>query len=782
MREFVFWKCDRDRVRWKMMRDEGLNELPKEKSRSGWKIMIEILREPMLTLLVLSVVLYFFLGEVAETILLAFSVALIIFISYYQERRTERALEALKSLVVPIVVVIRNGVKIKIERKNVVVGDKLWIKEGERVGADGRILEESNLMVDESMLTGESLAIEKKTDESVFMGTMVVRGEAIVEVTAIGVKTEMGKIGKSLEAIEMEETDLQKQTKQAVRFIGFWSLVVCLLLVVYFGLLKNKWIEGVLAGLTTGMALLPEEFPVVMTVFLALGAWRISKKKVLTRKMAAIETLGSITTLCVDKTGTLTENKMSVEQIADKKGIEKTDRLYLKRWANLLRVGMMASSDDPFEPLEIAIKNLFEKQKLKLRQDVKLERKYALGRKFTVARGWKEKNGKYFVALKGSPEGVVDKCVLSVKDKKTIIDQVEKMAGEGMRVIGVAEARNIKVLPKKKSDIKYQWIGLFGIKDPLRRGVKEALNTCGEAGIKVIMITGDYPATARRIAMDAGMVVEKQNMLIGEEIEKMSREQLRERIFETKVCARIKPEQKLLIIEALKGNSEVVGMTGDGVNDAPALKIADVGVAMGKRGTDVAREASDLVLLNDDFESLVTTVAMGRRIYRNIKKAMMYLISVHIPIAGISLLPVLFNEQILLLPIHVVLMELIIDPMASIVFELRNEKGLMKIKPRKKETPLFDRHEVWRGMGRGLLMLSVSLMVFVLIRGKNEDLVRGWMFVSLVVGNLLLAVWYLGEKEDVDIMDLAGSLKPRKNKNVDSVKAREYLEKHYSKI
>lgn len=732
----------------KRLGKSGLNELPKEKTKNGWAIFFEVIREPMLLLLVLSVVLYFFLGDVLETVLLSFSVGVILFISYIQERRTEKALAALKNLAVPMVVAIRDGKKVKVERKNVVAGDLLWIVEGERVGADGIVVESKTLMVDESLLTGESVPVEKKVGESLFMGTMVVRGEVLIEVEKIGVETEMGKIGKSLESIENEETFLQKQTKETIRTIGFWSITVCLVLVMYFGLSKKEWIEGILAGITAGMALLPEEFPVVLTVFLSLGAWRISKERVLTRKMAAIETLGSITTLCVDKTGTLTENMMKVEMVADLKGVEKTTKLFGKRWTYMLETAVMASSDDPFDPMEIAIQNLANKYKLAVAKTFVSIMDYPLGKMFTVARGWKGRDGKYRVSLKGSPEGVINKCVLSSKEKTLVLKQVEMFASEGMRVIGVASAEKVKELPKKKGDIKYKWLGLLGIKDPLRDGVVEALSVCETAGIKVIMITGDYPSTAMRIARDAGMRVEEKNVLEGSEIEKMETNTLREKLFDTKVCARIRPEQKLRIVEVLKENGEVVGMTGDGVNDAPALKMADVGVSMGRRGTDVARESSDLVLLNDDFESLVSAIEMGRRIYINIKKAMMYLISVHIPIAGVTLLPILTGEQMFLLPIHIVLMELIIDPMASIVFEIRKQKGIMRSKPRPKNESLFGKKDVLKSVGRGAIMLSVSVFVYAVLKvmGGNLVTMQRSMFLSLIGGNLLLAVWYLKER------------------------------------
>lgn len=726
----------------------GLNELPKEKVKSGWTIFFEVIREPMLLLLVLSVVLYFFLGDVLETVLLSFSVGVILFISYIQERRTENALAALKNLAVPMVVAVRDGKKVKVERKNVVVGDLLWIVEGERVGADGVAIEAKSLMVDESLLTGESVPIEKKMGEKLYMGTMVVRGEVLIEVEKIGVETEMGKIGKSLESIESEETFLQKQTKQTIRTIGFWSIMVCLILVVYFGLSKKEWIEGILAGITAGMALLPEEFPVVLTVFLSFGAWRISKEKVLTRKMAAIETLGSITTLCVDKTGTLTENMMKVEMVADLKGIEKTSKLFGKRWACVLETAVMASSDDPFDPMEIAIQNLAKQYKVAVSKKITPIKDYPLGKMFTMARGWGGRDGKYSVSLKGSPEGVINKCLLSSNEKALILKQVEIFASEGMRVIGVAVAEKVKVLPKKKSDIRYKWLGLLGIKDPLRDGVAEALPVCETAGIKVVMITGDYPITAMRIARDAGMQVGEKNVLEGVEIEKMEMKALREKLFDTRVCARIRPEQKLRIVEALKENGEVVGMTGDGVNDAPALKMADVGVSMGKRGTDVARESSDLVLLNDDFESIVSAIEMGRRIYINIKKAMMYLISVHIPIAGVTLLPILTGEQMFLLPIHIVLMELIIDPMASIVFEIKRQKGIMRSMPRPKNENLFGKKDVLKSVGRGAIMLSASVIVYAVLKLMGGDMasMRKLMFLSLIFGNILLAIWYLNER------------------------------------
>lgn len=730
----------------KRLVSSGPNELPTEKSRSGLLILIEVLREPMLLLLLVSVVLYFFLGELAETILLSVSVAVVVFISYYQEKRTERALAALKDLSVPMVLVVRGGERIKIERKNIVVGDIVCLVEGDRVGADGVIVESSSLMIDESMLTGESVAVEKTgSADKAFMGTMVVRGEGLMEVTAIGLQTEMGKIGKSLESIESDQTDLQIKTKKTVRGIGFWALLVCLILIVYFGLVKGHWVEGVLAGLTAGMALLPEEFPVVMTVFLALGAWRISQKKVLTRKMAAIETLGSISVLCVDKTGTLTENNMSIESLADIKGIVDVEEKVGERWKHLLNIAMMASSTDPFDPMEIAINRLFEASSFRMSALWNGVKDYSLGKRFTVARAWENKDGKKLVALKGSPEGVMEKCLLTAKEKLIITGQVQNLASKGMRVIAVAEALNVKKLPKKKSAIKYEWIGLLGIKDPLRKGVGEAIKVCETAGIKVIMITGDYPVTALKIAQDAGMKVELKNVITGEQIEKIDSEALALRLKNVNICARVKHNQKLQIVDALKQMGKVVAMTGDGVNDAPALKKADVGVAMGKRGTDVAREASDLVLLNDDFGSLVQTIEMGRRIYVNIKKAMMYLISVHVPIAGITLLPLITGEKMLLLPAHIVLMEFIIDPVASIVFEMKSGKGLMGNMPRAIDENLFQKTELWRSLGQGILLFSGSLIVFGIgkILGWDEYLLRGSVFLSLVIGNLMLMIWHV---------------------------------------
>jgi Ca2+-transporting ATPase len=736
----------------KRLASNGANELPTEKTRSGWLILVEVLREPMLLLLLVSVVLYFFLGELAETVLLSVSVSLVVFISYYQEKRTERALAALKNLSVPMVLVVRSGERIKIERKNIVVGDIVCLVEGDRVGADGVIVESSSLMIDESMLTGESVSVEKTgSAEKAFMGTMVVRGEGLMEVTATGINTEMGKIGKSLESIESDQTDLQIKTKKTVRGIGFWALLVCLILIVYFGLVKGQWIEGVLAGLTAGMALLPEEFPVVMTVFLALGAWRISQKKVLTRKMAAIETLGSISVLCVDKTGTLTENNMSIESLADINGVVEINEKVGERWKHLLNISMMASSSDPFDPMEIAIKRLFEASSFRMSALWNGVKDYSLGKRFTVARAWENKDGKKMVALKGSPEGVMEKCLLTAKEKLIIAGQVQNLASKGMRVIAVAEALNVKKLPKKKSEIKYEWCGLLGIKDPLRKGVIEALKMCETAGIKVMMITGDYPVTAIKIAQDAGMKTETENMITGEQIEKFDTQTLALRLKNVNVCARVKHNQKLQIVDALKQMGKVVAMTGDGVNDAPALKKADVGVAMGKRGTDVAREASDLVLLNDDFESLVGSIEMGRRIYMNIKKAMMYLISVHVPIAGVTLLPLLTGENMLLLPAHIVLMEFIIDPVASVIFEMKARRGLMQMEPRPIKENLFSRTEIRRSLSQGFLLLAGAVIIYGIGRylGWSEELMRGSIFLSLVIGNLMLMLWHVGDLEGV---------------------------------
>ncbi len=746
------------------LRKEGYNEIPASKKRSIFQILFDVIREPMLLLLIASGTIYLFLGSTKDALMLSTFVLVVVGITFYQERRTERALEALKDLSSPRALVIRDGEQIRIAGRDVVRDDILILKEGDRVPADAVILAESNLLVDESLLTGESVPVQKsvwdgKTKMSppggenlpfVYSGTLVVQGRGIARVKAVGIHTEMGKIGKALGTIPEEETLLQKETKRLVRDFALIGLSLSLIIVLIYGFIKNNWLGGFLAGLTLGMAMLPEEFSVVLIIFLTLGAWRISKKKVLTRRASAIETLGAATVLCVDKTGTLTLNRMVVDELYTNNKLYKIesnkDKPIPESFHKLIEFSLLASQKDPFDPLEKAIKNLSEKYLSNtehIHHDWSLIQEYPLSKSLmAISNVWVSPDKKTFViAAKGAPEAIADLCHLNSKQKKELLTQVHLMAKEGLRILGVAQAYFEKTaLPGKQHDFNFELVGLIGLNDPIRSTVPAAVKECYNAGVRVIMITGDYPGTAQNIAYQIGLQ-NPDGFITGAELSSMDDATLQEKIKTVNIFARAVPEQKLRIVNALKSNKEIVAMTGDGVNDAPALKAAHIGIAMGERGTDVAREASALVLLNDDFSSIVAAIRLGRRIYDNLKKAMSYIFSIHIPIAGMSLIPILFNLPIVLLPAHIAFLELIIDPACSVVFEAEpEEKTIMEQPPRSLKEPMFNKKTLTVSLLQGVSVLFVILLVFIttLYRGKGAPEARTITFSSLVIANLAL--------------------------------------------
>jgi Ca2+-transporting ATPase len=576
---------------------------------------------------------------------------------------------------------------------------------------------------------------------------MVVKGQAIGQVRSTGPRTEMGKIGKALQTLETEDTNLQKQTGTIVKTFAIVGLGLCAIVIVVFGLTRGNWVEGLLAGITLAMATLPEEFPVVMTIFLALGAWRISQRKVLTRRVHAVEMLGAATVLCTDKTGTLTLNRMTVTKIlANQKvhDIAMRQATLPEELHEIVEYAILASPTDPFDPMEKAMKELGVRTLLNtehLHARWTLLHEYPLSEKLlAMSRVWQSEDGRDFViAAKGAPEAIADLCHFSPEQNHELECAIEQMANHGLRVIGVAKSSfTSEKLPDAQHDFDFQMIGLLGLADPVRPGVPEAVAECYTAGIRVIMITGDYPATARSIAEQIGLKP-LDDIITGAELDGMSDAELQRRIRKTCIFARAVPEQKLRIVSALKTNGEVVAMTGDGVNDAPALKAAHIGIAMGGRGTDVAREAGALVLLDDNFASIVAAVRMGRRIFDNLKKAMTFIFSVHIPIAGMSLIPVVFNWPLALLPVHILFLELIIDPACSVVFEMeQDEKEIMQRKPRSIQEPLFGRQMVIRGLVQGLSVLTVVALIYALTlaQGFSANEARMLSFTSLVIGNL----------------------------------------------
>lgn len=740
---------------------DGFNELPTQGKRKGLDILIGVLKEPMFLLLIACGALYLLSGEFQEALMLLGFVFVIIGITFYQERKTERALEALKDLSSPRAYVVRDSEKIRIPGRDVVRDDVILLSEGDRVPADCVLIHAINFSIDESLLTGESVPVRKVSAQDAstsmgkpggedlpfaFSGTLVVSGQAAGIIKATGTRTELGKIGKALQSLEEERTPLQIQTGKVVRVFAFFGGVLCALVVVVYWLTRGNLLEGFLAGLSLAMATLPEEFPVVLTVFLALGAWRISKFRVLTRRVPAVETLGSATVLCVDKTGTLTFNKMTVSDIVAGDQvfqIEKTNQPLPEEFHEVVEYSILASPVDPFDPMEKAMKELGERtlsQTEHLHSGWTLQREYPLSKELlAMSRVWTSASGQDLViAAKGAPEAIADLCHFDGPELKWLEGKIDMLSNQGKRVIGVACARQRKTdLPKEQHDFKFTFIGLIGLEDPVRPNVKGAILECYTAGIRTIMITGDYPGTAMSIARQIGLKNPGKH-ITGSELETLTDEQLADRIKDINIFARMVPEQKLRIVQALKLNKEIVAMTGDGVNDAPALKAAHIGVAMGGRGTDVAREAASLVLLDDDFNSIVTAVRMGRRIYDNLKKAMMFILSVHIPIAGLSFIPVLLKWPLILFPVHIVFLELIIDPACTLIFEAdKDDVEAMKRKPRSIHAKLFEGSTLLKCFFQGGLTLAVTIAIYLFIRNDHStETARALSFLTLVVCSL----------------------------------------------
>lgn len=758
-----------------ILKSDGYNELPSQKKQNNFTILLRIISEPMLLLLIGSGVLYLFMGDIKDALMLVGSIFIVIGITFYQERKTEKTLEALKNLSSPRALVIRNGRQIRIPGREVVKGDTIIIREGDRIPADATILSCENLSIDESLLTGESLPVRKQEGSEnlkkrrpggddlpfVYSGTLVVSGRGVAIVDTTGANTQMGRIGKSLESIKDEVSLLHKETTNIVRVVATIGIILCVVVVLIYVFIKGNASQGLLAGLTLSMAILPEEFPVVLIIFLTIGAWRLAKSNVLTRRSSVIETLGAATVLCADKTGTLTLNKLDLAslhsgetyyEVNSNQNIKMREEIH-----NLLEYGILASQKDPYDPIEKEINETgkkFLKNTFHLHKNWKLVKEYPLSRMLlALSHVWWSPNKKdYVIASKGAPEAILNLCHTNKKESMLMLEKVKKMSDKGLRVLAVAKAIFTKdKLPKIQHDFDFQFVGLMGFVDPVRKTAISAVKEAYDAGIRVIMITGDYPGTAQFAAKQIG-IKNVENFLTGEELEKMDAQTLKERIKNTNIFARVIPEQKLLIVDALKTNGEIVAMTGDGINDAPALKSAHIGIAMGERGTDVAREASSLVLLNDDFSSIVKGVKMGRRIFDNIKRAMGYLLAVHVPIAGMALLPLFFDYPMVLLPAHIAFLELIIDPACSIVFEAEKaDEYIMKKPPRNLKQGMFNRRTITVNIlqGAGVLLSTFILFTLILNSGRGELVARSFAFTSLVLSNLMLIIINLSWRKNI---------------------------------
>jgi P-type Ca2+ transporter type 2C len=742
---------------------EGFNELPRPDQRTTFRIVLEVLREPMLALLLGGGLIYLLLGDLKEAVILLVFASMSVAITVIQESRTERVLEALRDLTSPRALVIRDGQRKRIAGREVVRGDLIVLAEGDRVPADAVLVQCQDLQTDESLLTGESVPVRKVAADPgapskeyrpggddlpcVFSGSLVVRGSGIGEVTAIGTLSEIGKIGHSLSTLESEPPRLRAQMQRLVQVFAMVGGAVSVLAVVLYGTLRGGWLDALLAGIALGMSMLPEEFPVVLAVFMAMGAWRISQARVLTRRASAIETLGSATVLCTDKTGTLTENRMSIAELRlvdgtvfhlrDAKDVGLPPELH-----GLVEFGLLASAPEPFDPMDKAFHELGRARLVGTEHlhDAKWNLVHAYGLRpdlLAMSQVWQPTKDRqdFVVATKGAPEAVAELCHLSSEARAVLSTSINAMATEGLRVIGVARATFVGTnWPDSQHDFAFEFVGLVGLADPLRASVPEAVAECRTAGIKVIMITGDYPATAKAIARQAG--IEADDVVTGDNLKMMNDPELAQRVRAATVFARIMPEQKLRIVNALKANGEIVAMTGDGVNDAPSLKAAHIGIAMGGRGTDVAREASSIVLLDDDFGSIVKAIRLGRRIYDNLRKAMGFIFAVHVPIAGLALLPLLFGLPILFGPMHIAFLEMVIDPVCSLVFEAETEEDdVMQRQPRSPDEPLFSRHLIAWSILQGGLAFALVAAIFVIghRQGMPDTEVRALSFFSLVM-------------------------------------------------
>jgi P-type Ca2+ transporter type 2C len=728
---------------------DGANELPGDGPRSLWNIARDVVMEPIFLLLLVAAGIYFVLGSSREALAVSASIVVVIVITILQERRTEHALARLRDLSISRALVLRDGKQMRIATRELVIDDVMLLSEGERIPADAVLLSATALSVDESILTGESLPVDKfagahSTDQKVMSGSLVIRGFGTARVTATGARTEIGKIGCALNELSPEVTPLFHEVRRIVRWVASAGLLLCVFIVVFYAVSRNDWLGGVLAGITVAMGVLPEEFPVVLTIFLAMGAWRISRQGVLTRRMPAIESIGAATVLAVDKTGTLTENRMRVamvdslanrSELSHKKALEASLQ-------QVLVTALAASERDAFDPMEHAIHAAaLEFADGKRYAHMQLVREYDLTPQLlAVTHVWQDgADAPFEVAVKGAPETVFDLCRLDIAQRAGLHERVSAYAQDGLRVLAVARGSHAGELPDSPQGFTLQLLGLVCLADPLRASIPAALSECRQAGIRVVMITGDHAGTALAIAHQAGIDTTA-GVLIGTDLAALPPEQLIARVREINVYARVVPEQKLMLVQALKSNNEIVVMTGDGVNDAPALKAAHVGVAMGSRGTDVAREAASLVLMNDDFASLVGAVRLGRRIYENIRHAMSYIIAVHIPLAGLGLLPVLLDWPLVLYPLHVMFLEFVVDPACSFVFEADTESAdLMQQKPRASDASLFSRQIIYRSVLRGGLALVGVIGVYGLALSLlPEDQSRTLAFVALVTSSVLL--------------------------------------------
>ncbi|SDY42683.1 cation-translocating P-type ATPase [Eubacterium barkeri] len=736
----------------------GKNELVPQKKQNFFLKVLHIIAEPMFLLLLAAAIIYFILGEPRDGAIMLIFVIGIITIDVIQEWKTDKTLTALRDLSAPHVSVIRDGVERSIPSVDLVPGDIMLLSEGIKIPADGTILKCNDFCVDESSLTGESMGVWKVPEDAApklgpgeywrtdycYGGTLVTQGTAMVRVDQIGARTEYGKIGAGVASAPQEDTPLQKQTGRLVKLCaGIAGVLFALVGILNFINLAelplhSRIIESILSGITLAMAMIPEEFPVILTVFLSMGAWRLAKNNALVRRLPSVETLGAVSVLCVDKTGTITQNRMTVTEAWAQDGDAQ----------KLIRTMGMGCETDAYDPMEKAMLRYCEEHGFTPGDlfDGTLVTEYPFTNETKMmGHVWQRPEG-ILLAAKGSPERLLPLCHLSEEARIQVEAQLDAFSRQGLRVIAVAQADypSADAVPTELSDNRLTFLGLIGLSDPPRPTVAADIARCNAAGIRVVMITGDNGITASAIAKTIGMP-HADNIITGDMLETMDDAALREAIKTTNIFSRVIPEHKMRIVRAFKENGQIVAMTGDGVNDASALKYADIGIAMGKRGSEVSREAADLILMDDDFSTIVDTVKDGRRIFDNIRRAVGYVFTIHIPIAFSALLGPLLGISpgaLLLLPLHVVLLELVIDPTCSIVLEREPaEQDIMERPPRNPEEPLLDRRTLTKSIIQGLCIFAASFgTYFAVLAGNpaNAPMGRAMALTIIIVANLLL--------------------------------------------
>ena len=728
----------------------GSNTLEMKEDRVLLQVLKEVVLEPMFILLLPACIIYFIVGQYQEGIIMLVSIFIVAGISLFQEYRSKNAVQALKKLSAAKAKVIRNGIALQIPTEEIVVNDLLMLEEGEIVEADGLIVAANDFSLNESILTGESFAVIKTADNntSVYKGTLVTSGSATVQVSEVGLKTMFGKIGLSLKEITILKTPLQQQVRSFVRNM-VWVGAAAFLIVVGFNYYQSEdLIKSFLQGLTLAMSILPEEIPVAFSTFQALGAFRLLRNHIIVKQPQYVETLGSATVICVDKTGTLTQNKMIIEYLYDariKTSIHVKSKTPLPEM--LIEYAMWGSETNPFDPMEKAIHELYKnKASVDKRKLFTQVHEYPIGGKPPMMTHiFKNESGEIIIAAKGAPEAILRQSNLSIKELKNIEEQSLSYARLGFRVLGVGRGTGKETKwPVSQEEFAFEFLGLIAFQDPPKENITQTIKTFRKAGISVKMITGDYAETALAIAGQVELNHNKE-VLTGQEVLHLTKEELKEKVSRVNIYARMFPEAKLKVIDALREIGEVVAMTGDGVNDGPALKAAHIGIAMGQRGSEVAKSAASLILTDDDLAHMTEAVALGRKIYDNLKKAIQYIVSIHIPIILIVALPLLMLWKFtdIFSPVHVIFLELIMGPTCSIIYENEPiEPGTMNRPPRKMGTTFLTWRQLSASIVQGIMITAGCLGIgyYYMKQGSDPATIRTVIFITLLFSNIFLTL------------------------------------------